>query len=151
VPTLVPPGSARLHQCGPQCSILCEPTDARVSQTYVRAARGEWEDRLTANLKVVIPHGTSPRRQRVTGTRPLLIPNGKLSQSNPRFCNGAEGSNVVESVREVGMPSPHLGKARACACYLTDGFKFPVRPLTSSAACEADPTQKPSTIDEKSQ
>jgi hypothetical protein len=30
-----------------------------------------------------------------------LIPNGKLSQSNVRFRNGAEESNVVESGEEI--------------------------------------------------
>jgi hypothetical protein len=32
-------------------SVLCELRDAKVGQTCVRAPRGEWEDRLTDNLK----------------------------------------------------------------------------------------------------
>jgi hypothetical protein len=36
-------------------SILYEPRNGRINHTCVRAPRGEWEDRLTVNLKVVVP------------------------------------------------------------------------------------------------
>jgi hypothetical protein len=81
-----------------------------------------------------------------------LIPNGKLSQSNVRFRNGAEEWNVVESGEEIRgyqnqvrilteLEHVHVSSQK------DSSSQFGHEPHPQPA--RSDPTRKPPTIDEK--